>query len=471
MALMLAGCGGGGAPTPPPTLSRIAINPNPIFIGVNTTLNLSATGTYSNGTTADLTSQVTWNSADSTIASMGPAGKVTLGINGVVPKTTSITATLNGMTSPPAILTVTLAGSSSTNGLITPRYDHTATLLQDGTVLVAGGYNTVALRSAELFTPGTTINTGTWTTAGNMGVARRDHTATALTAGQVLLIGGGNDLGDLDSVELYYPVASGSILAGTWKSYSGILTTPRSYHTSTLLNPAFNSGKDIVLVVGGSTASTADRYDLTSPATPASAVADSSPRYSHTATLLQDGRVLVTGGFANSALGAGTVLDTAELFDPTGITMIPAASLITGRYLHSATLIKLADGTFRVLVVGGLDAAFNEVASAELYDPTLGTWTATGSLATARHGHIATLMPNGQVLVMGGLNGNLTLSSAELYDPNTGTWSGTANLQTGRVVFTATLLANGPAATNGKVLVAGGDGGAAGILSSVELHN
>jgi hypothetical protein len=450
ITLILVGCGGSSVPTPPVTLSSIAISPDPVFIGIGTTLSLTAIGTYSNSTTADVSSQVTWKSAAPTTARVGSTGIVTLGASVASGDYTTITAALNGVTSAAVTVTITTQASiSSLHVLNTARYDHTATLLHDGTVLVAGGYNNATLASAELYEPTTQL----WTTTRNMGTARRDHTATLLATGQVLLIGGG-DVHDFDSADLYTPSTS------EWTSYPGVLTTPRSYHTATLLNnPAntsANGGKELVLVVGGGINSSSDLYDPT--AASSVAVADTSPRYSHTATLLNDGRVLVAGGFDYST---STTLASAVLYDPSGRVMNPTGDLATGRYSHTATLVRLADSTYRVLVTGGTDAKGQALASAELYDPSTGIWSPTHGLAFARSGHIATLMPDGKVLVVGG---NEFISNAELYDPLTKTWTATANLQKGRYVFSATLL------NNGSVLVVGGLG-VAGPLSDVELHN
>jgi hypothetical protein len=459
IVLLMAGCS--GSSSTPVSLSSIAITPNPVYIGTGTTtFSLMATGTYSNGTSADITSQVKWTSTDPTTARVGSTGVVTR-VSSIVGAITEIKASSNGVTSPSAIVTVTVSSSVVSNNLITARYDHTATELLAGSgVVVAGGFgnSSKALKSAELYD----LNAGTFTNLPDMNIARRDHTATRLANGQVLLIGGGGDPGtnDLNSAELYDPLLKTWSLPNTLST----LNTARSYHTATLLS----NGK--VLVVGGGIDNRNELYDpMAAAGSTASLAADdvsASGRYSHTATLLTDGRVLVTGGFDGTK-----VIASVELFDPTGATISKTSSLATPRFLHSATLLN--DGTGRVLVVGGMDDKGLDVASAELYEPVTNQWSSAGSMTTARFGQTATLFTSGinagKVLVMGGSNAsNAALTNAELYDPANNTWTGTANLQVGRDVCTATLLTAG--ANANSILVTGGIG-AAGVLNSVELHN
>ena len=119
-------------------------------------------------------------------------------------------------------------------------------------------------------------------------------------------------------------------------------------------------------------------------------------------------------------------------------TWTETSDLITARGNHTATL--LPNGL--VLVVGGVDSSgSHSLKRAELYDPASGTWAATGSLANARALHTATLLPNGMVLVAGGIHDDdVALTSAELYDPASGTWTKTGELAHARVEQTATLL-------------------------------
>src|SRR5438034_1158433 len=136
-------------------------------------------------------------------------------------------------------------------------------------------------------------------------------------------------------------------------------------------------------------------------------------------------------------------------------------SLNTARTYHTATLLQNG----MVLVGGGLDSNNRNLTSAELYDPASGTWTATGSLNTARYAHTATLLQNGMVLVVAALGtADRASTSAELYDPASGTWTATGSLNTARYSHTATLLQNGVI-----VLVAGGLGSNRTVTASAEL--
>src|SRR5262245_4329508 len=169
-------------------------------------------------------------------------------------------------------------------------------------------------------------------------------------------------------------------------------------------------------------------------------------RVEHTATLLANGKVLVVGGFNPGGFNRPfTILNSAELYDPASGTWSATGSLNTARFGHTATL--LPDG--KVLVAGGVVGGGSALNTAEMYDPATGTWNITGSLNAGRHTRTATLLPNGKVLVVVGFTGSSTsgfcpcidfvTNSTELYDPATGTWSVTGGLNAERSLHTATL--------------------------------
>ena len=330
--------------------------------------------------------------------------------------------------------------------LQTARYSQTATLLPNGKVLVAGDGGSGLLASAELYdSPSASFGP-----SGDIVTLRVYHTATLLPSGKVLIAGGLNFDQYLASAELYDPVT------GTWGT-TGALATAREAHTATLLP----SGK--VLVAGGYNQS--DRFlasaELYDPATGSWSATGSlaAARRNHCATLLGDGRVLVTGG-----TNGPSALASAEVYDPATGTWSTTGSLATGRFIHAATLLTSGN----VLVSGGLDSGGNALSSAELYNPVTGSWSTTGSFAPARYGHTATLLPNGKVVVAGGSSGGdatFTFNSAKLYNPDTGTWSATGSLTTARYNFTATVL------PGGKLLVAGGTGSIGFPVANAEIYD
>ncbi|GAM08732.1 hypothetical protein OR1_01005 [Geobacter sp. OR-1] len=187
-------------------------------------------------------------------------------------------------------------------------------------------------------------------------------------------------------------------------------------------------------------------------------------RWMHTATLLDNGRVLLAGG-----LGDG--LNTAEMYDPAAGAFIDARTMTAYRYAHTATLLN----TGEVLLTGGHSYAAGIVqTSAELYNPVAGSFTATGRMTTPRFRHTATRLTNGRVLITGGmrkyneLEPNAVTATAELYDPGTQTFTPTGTMSVGRYAHNAVLIADG------RVLITGGQtvlSGSGTTLSSAEIYN
>jgi hypothetical protein len=291
-----------------------------------------------------------------------------------------------------------------------PRIGHTATLLRDGRVLVAGGQDNLTapvkyLASAELYDPAT----GKFSPTGSMALPRYGATATLLLDGRVLIAG------------------------------SLIFTDP---------------------LQGNYKVSSAELYDpATGKFSPTGSMSDD--RENHTATLLPGGRVLVTGGESLRAeviLGTG-VLASADVYDPATGKFSPTGSMAVARTTHSATL--LASGL--VLIAGGHNGTSRVVASAELYDPSTGKFSPTGSMAQVRGRQSATALADGRALVLGGVdNSSVSLTSAELYDPALGTFSAAGSMAVGRYSHTATVL------SDGSVLIVGGVGDS-GVVASAEL--
>jgi len=329
-----------------------------------------------------------------------------------------------------ATVTEVAAGFRPTATMSTGRSAHSATVLQGGKVLVAGGdacffsgyyyyySGSCPLKTAEIYDPAGSTFSGV---AGNMSTTRDFHTATLLPNGKVLLAGGPGA-----SAELYDPTS------GTF-AVTGDMSVARSGHTATLLN----TGK--VLVVGGSNLTgilaSAELYDPAAGTfTSTGSLTDA--RTLHTATLLSNGKVLVVGGSQTNRQ-----LVTAELYDPVSGSFSATGSLATPRVNHTATLVNNG----KVLIAGGSTNG-NPLASAELYDVASGSFTSAGTMVMKRQSHLAVTLGNGSVLLAGGSVGDYT---AELYDPVAGIFTQTGSMATDRTLGAVVL-------TDGSVLVVGG---------------
>jgi WD40 repeat protein len=322
-----------------------------------------------------------------------------------------------------ATIAVTATEFTVTGSMSAARYSPTASLLPGGQVFIAGGINDDYdfADPAELYDP----STGTFLLAGQ--VSRFGHSATVLGNGDVLLAGGFSansspNQGATNTADLR-KTGSGVIQP------TGNMNTPRNGHTATLLQ----DGR--VLLAGGANDSakstqTAELYDPASGKfTPAGDM--TTPRTFHSAALLSNGRVLIVGG------GAG-----AELYDPATNSFLPAPGVSVNRCLASAT--PLADG--RVLIAGGIACPNTVLDTAEIYDPSTGQSTPTGKLVAAQAYHTATLLPDGRVLLVGGSVPNLS----QFYDPATGSFTFGPHTTIARSGHTATLL------PDGGVLIVGG---------------
>ena len=317
--------------------------------------------------------------------------------------------------------------------------------------------------------PAAALGSGSWKPTGPMATPRAGATATLLAGpacqtttpaswcGRVL-VAGGRDVGPNGAqsgsgAELFDP------RTGTWTATRPMIVA-RSDHAATLLN----DGR--VLVTGGTDASgnsssTAEIYD------PATGAWSRTPlmvqaRALHTATLLASGQVLVAGGEAAFSPSGGGCTDSAtqkssELWSPsTNSFSGTTGCMVVPRFQHTASL--LSDG--RVLVAGGTANGQGVGLNAtEIYDPGKGGWVQGPSLAVARFAHVAAPLPGGKVLVAGGESSGTILNGAESYDPGTGRWSPAGAMVSKRSRAAATVL------SDGAVLVAGGETDSTGQLA------
>ena len=347
-----------------------------------------------------------------------------------------------------ATVTVTDAGSSSPAG--TPdaftstgspspgRTGFTATLFSDGLILVAGGTdaNNNVLQSAVIYSS----SGGSFTpTTGNLNAARTGAVAVLLPTGKVLIAGGSSNglaTGALNTAELFDPIA------GTFTTTSHPMKAARFGATATLLN----NGK--VLLAGGQNATptvlnSAELYDPATDTFTNTTGNLNAARTGHSATLLGTGKVLIAGGSSDGT--ANGALTTAELFDPTAgtfTTIIGANSTLSAQRWQPEAALLLSG---KVLIAGGQNSG-GALTSADLYDPVTNTFTPSlNSMAQARANGSAIALPNGTVLLAGGT----TSQAVDLYDADSDKFDSTGSLQQSDSGLVSTLL------NDGDVLVVG----------------
>jgi hypothetical protein len=336
-----------------------------------------------------------------------------------------------------------------TGSLAEARQFHTATLLLDGSVLVVGGSPySIGIKSAERYDP----KTGSWSAAAAASEAKVFAEAFRLKNGRVLVVQGCHDWAtvcSLSATELYDPAS------GSWKLDPGPLL-PRTAAAMT----ALADGR--IFLAGGFTPTTVvktlELYDPGAGSWSSLAAALPTSRNRATASPLANGKILIAGGFDGDAKQA---LASLLAYDPkNGLVTTLAPKLAEARFEHTATVLQ--DG--RVLLIGGIcdNQKPCDVVNAELYDPLSDTIASAGSPAVGVHSHTATLLQDGRVLFVGGA---LTSKHARLFDPKAMSWSATATPSAGRSRHTATLLGDG------RVLIAGGfDHESNAALASAEIY-
>jgi RHS repeat-associated protein len=325
-----------------------------------------------------------------------------------------------------------------------------------------------------------------WTTTSTSMVASRtDHTTTLLADGRVLVVGGrtsNTSTSGVSTAEIFNP--SGG---GTWAGTNS-MTGARYMHSATLLPTSSNtSTSGRVLIAGGVTGTaTVNTSQLWNPANGqwGSGPTLDAARHGHTATLMPNGNVLVTGGM-NLASGTTTVLNTAAIYtnpatgSSTG-SWAATGNMAAARRFHTATLLTTnsqnnSNFNNMILVAGGNTGGTTSTTGAQLFNTSNSTWSNTTALGTARESHTATRLANGNVLITGGRtnNGAPVSTTAVFTIPPTGTsasWPASGNMQAARIAHTTTLLGTA-LATTGAVLAAGGSTNGTAGINTAELWN
>jgi hypothetical protein len=249
--------------------------------------------------------------------------------------------------------------------------------------------------------------------------------------------------------------APGPVVPFAWTAGAPLVESRASHTTTTLAD-----GR--VLLAAGQGAGSAEIYDPTAGTSTPTGPMVTYRSGGQTGVLLADGRVLLTGGTVGHS---GTTPTPAEIYDPAADTWTATAAPATSRMYPVAA--RLPDG--RVLVAGGWISVNSNVfplATAEIFDPTDGTWTAAASMSSPRYSAGVAELPTGEILVAGGVNTGYTpTASAERYDPVTNTWTAAGTMPQARAWFPVVTL------PDGRVLVTGGSETGSNYLASVVVYS
>lgn len=398
----------------PVVLEDFTISPASIKTGVGLAQKVIVTGTYTDGSTGDVTQLATWSSNNSQVATVDEHGVIT----GVAPGSAGVQATIQSKIHSFPV-DVTAAGASPGTPMTICGGVTGATRLENGKVLVICG------SSSELYDP----STATWSSAGQLPNPSNGAAVARLANGGFFASGGSGASPVTSYVNIYDPTT------GTWKAASPMPRLSIGHTATTLQN-----GR--VLVVGGQAQfnpvySDSSSYDPTTD-TWSNAASLQNARTRHTATVLADGKVLVAGGqsWTDWILDRHAV-STVELYDPAADTWTPLAPMTEARFGHTATLLQ----DQRLLVVGGTDDI--RKFGAEIYDPATHNWSPAGTLVHPRLLHSATLLSNGSVMVAGGIGDDSnSMDDVEIFDPATNSWSAAMPLSSPRSGHAAILLSD-----------------------------
>lgn len=351
----------------------------------------------------------------------------------------------------------------ATGAMVTAREAATATPLPDGRVLVVGGStggcqrpllglpDFRSLATAEIYDPWA----NRWRVTAPMPTARRYHSATLLDSGRVLVLGGRDEVAYRSphfpaTAEIFDPTTE------RWHSTAPIDRNTANFAVTPLPDgQALATGRGEGLTNGGSLI--ARRYLPGTNDWRGIAILDDTRR-EHTATPLRDGRILLTGGFhytGEPGFSARTSYPAAAIYDPSADRWSPTGATTFAIGPHTATVLPSGE----VLVVGEPDGRGGLGTRAQRFDPATNTWADAGALAAPRDGFVATLLDDGRVLISGGYAGptfggssayrNAT-PAAELFDPRTGRWQSAGSMTTARGGHLTTALATG------QILATGG---------------